>query len=69
MAFIYGLVDPDGALHNVIGLRVFCRENNLNSCNMDQVAKGNLNQYKGWTIPSDNKYNSILVENNYQWLT
>ena len=49
----YTFIDPSGKVHNVIGLRKFCKEYNLHASNMAQVAKGNLGSHKGWTIESN----------------
>ncbi len=39
---------PDGSECIVYGLARFCREHNLSSSKLIQVAKGNRKQYKGW---------------------
>jgi hypothetical protein len=42
------VVKPDGEELEITNLTAFCRENNLNSGNMVQVAKGTVKQCKGW---------------------
>ena len=44
----YIIIDPCGNSFTINGMRQFCRDNNLNSSNMFQVAKGKINHYKGW---------------------
>lgn len=47
---VYTFRDPEGALHKVLGLNKFCRENNLQQSHMCNVAHGKLKQHKGWTL-------------------
>lgn len=46
---MYFVVSPEGIEYTVIGMKKFCREHNLNSGHMFQVALGNEIHYKGWT--------------------
>ena len=42
------VTNPQGQSFNIINLRKFCRENNLNQGNMVKVSTGILKQHKGW---------------------
>jgi hypothetical protein len=43
------VTDPKGNTTNIINLRKFCLENNLDQGNMVKVSKGVLKKHKGWT--------------------
>ena len=45
----YVVTNPEGESFKIKNMKKFCRENNLNSAHMFQVAKGNKNHYKKWT--------------------
>lgn len=45
----FTLKDPNGNIIKIIGLRKFCRENNLIHSMMWRVATGKQKEYKGWT--------------------
>ncbi|NOH23530.1 HNH endonuclease [Vibrio europaeus] len=45
----FHFLTPEGELTKVFNLKKFCRENNLNSGNLNQVALGKRKQHKGWT--------------------
>lgn len=42
------LTDPEGNERNIINLRRFCRENNLDQRSMMRVVKGEYRHHKGW---------------------
>lgn len=44
----YIITDPNGVEYNVVGLKKFCEEHELNIGNMCSVAKGTLKHYKNW---------------------
>lgn len=44
----YEITFPDGHKEIIFGLRVFCREHNLNEGNMSNLATGKINKYKGY---------------------
>lgn len=44
----YIFISPSGEVTEIINLRKFCTENNLNQGNMQSVAAGKRNQHKGW---------------------
>ena len=46
----YSFIGPQNKTIQVHNLRKFCRENNLNSSHMVQVAKGKEQQHKGWKV-------------------
>ncbi len=48
-AKIYQMRSPEGKVVNIFNMRMFCRENGLDSSHMVKVWKGNLTQHKGWT--------------------
>jgi hypothetical protein len=43
------ITNPQGVVINIVNLRKFCKENNLDQGNMVKVSKGQLKQHKGWT--------------------
>jgi hypothetical protein len=43
------VTNPKGESFNIINLRKFCKEHNLDQGNMVKVSKGILKQHKGWT--------------------
>ena len=51
-AFNWTLVSPIGETIEISNMREFCRENNLNSGTMSEVALGNRKQHKGWKVIS-----------------
>jgi len=44
----YTIIDPNGVVHNVLGLSQFCKENGLHTGTMSMVANGKYNAHKGW---------------------
>lgn len=42
------ITNPDGIEFNIVGLKHFCRENNLTLSAMIRTAKGIQKQHKGW---------------------
>lgn len=44
----YLITDPNGNSFTINGMKRFCRDNNLNSGNMFQVANGSYEHHKGW---------------------
>lgn len=44
----YILTSPDGVEYEVVGIRKFAREHNLNNSHLIRVAKGEYSQHKGW---------------------
>lgn len=42
------VITPEGSLLNIINLRKFCQENDLDQGNMVKVSQGILKQHKGW---------------------
>lgn len=55
---IYHLTSPENIEYRLYSLRSFCKLNNLNDSALQRVAKGELNQYKGWTC----KYEVITLK-------
>ena len=47
---IYEITTPDGKIQTIKNLRKYCRDNNLHSSNMYQVAKGTYKQSQGYKI-------------------
>jgi hypothetical protein len=43
------VINPKGESLNIVNLRKFCNENNLDQGNMVKVSQGILKQHKGWT--------------------
>ena len=43
------VISPKGESLNIVNLRKFCNENNLDQGNMVKVSQGILKQHKGWT--------------------
>ena len=43
----YRVIKPDGTSVDIVGIRKYCRENNLSHPAMCKVAKGKLSQHKG----------------------
>ena len=54
----YILTSPEGEEFTVTGLRPFCREHDLNSSSIVQVAGGHTRHHKGWTA----RYAEISIE-------
>jgi hypothetical protein len=48
------LTSPTGEIFHIKNLRQFCKENNLNSGNLVQVAKGRYSHIKNWKCEYDN---------------
>lgn len=44
-----GFVSPEGAAVTIVGLKRFCRENNLGYTGMVRLYNGITTEYKGWT--------------------
>lgn len=44
------LISPEGVKVHIIGLRTFCRENNLDWGNFQKVVKGKHKSIKGWKL-------------------
>jgi hypothetical protein len=45
----YTVIDPDGKVYDVCGMKAFCREHGLTPDSMYRVAKGKISNTKGWT--------------------
>jgi hypothetical protein len=43
------VTNPNGEVFNIVNLRKYCKENNLDQGNMVRVSQGILKQHKGWT--------------------
>jgi len=48
----FAVMSPDNEIFIVDNMRAFCREHNLNSGTMSEVALGNRKQHKGWVVTS-----------------
>jgi hypothetical protein len=48
------LISPDGIKFNITNLNKFCKLNNLNQSNMNQVALGKRKHHKRWTCSYSN---------------
>lgn len=44
------VVHPDGTEENITNLREFCRSHGLDNSHMNKVAKGKLNQHRGYRV-------------------
>lgn len=42
------VISPIGEIHEVVGLRKFCRKHNLDPSSLSKVCKGKSKQHKGW---------------------
>lgn len=47
----YSLLSPINELVNIICLKDFCKNNNLNYGNMNSVANGHRKSHRGWRLP------------------
>lgn len=53
----YRFVSPEGELVEGVGLRVFCEENGLRVKKVEDLRRGVLGSYHGWTLhPTDPNY-------------
>ncbi len=44
----YVVTSPQGEKYNIVGLKKFCRDNNLDAGTMSSVASGKYKKHKGW---------------------
>ncbi len=44
------LVDPDGIVHEVMGIRLFAQENGLDNSAVSKLINGKLKTHKGWRL-------------------
>ena len=44
----YKVITPDGRIDIIKNLSKYCKENNLHTSNMCQVARGKMRHYKGY---------------------
>lgn len=57
----YLLMSPVGVEVEIVNMKNFCKENNLQSTNMSQLVNGKLGKYKGWTFLKDLGYESARL--------